>query len=95
MKIIKSIICLFKGHVINTFESLVKDYMHDSRNWLCECHRCGLYEMHDGATSGLSVTLTKREAYKKRDEFITEVIMLHNLLEKIRRKSIESSENSE
>jgi len=95
MKIIKSIICLFKGHVINTSESLVKDYMLDNRNWLCECHRCGLYEMHDGATSGLSITLTKREAYKKRDEFITEVIMLHNLLEKIRRKSIESSENPE
>ena len=95
MKIIKSIICLFKGHDINTSESLVKDYMLDSRNWLCECHRCGLYEMHDGATSGLSVTLTKRGAYKKRDEFITEMIMFHNLLEKIRRKSIEGSENPE
>lgn len=95
MKRIKSIICLFKGHVIDTSESLVKDYMHDSRNWLCECHRCGLYEMHEGAIGGISVTLTKREAYKKRDEFITQVVMLHNLLEKVRGKSIESSENPE
>jgi len=93
MKIIKSIICLFKGHDINTSESLVKDYMHDSRNWLCECHRCGLYVMHDGATSGLSVTLTKKGAYNARDEFIFRVAMAHSALERARRKIDESSEN--
>lgn len=59
---LKAIICLFKGHDIDPDESII--VMKDKRNWLCQCHRCGLYEMHDGAISGMSVTLTKREAYE-------------------------------
>lgn len=46
--ILKSIICIFKGHDINPDESIVGDIMIDKRNWLCKCHMCGLYEMHDG-----------------------------------------------
>ena len=67
MKLLKAFICLFKGHDIDPDESIIA--MGDKRNWLCECHRCGLYEMHDGAISGKSVTLTKREAYKVKNDF--------------------------
>ena len=65
MNLLKAIICRFKGHDIDPDESIIaSDVMKDKRNWLCQCHRCGLYEMHDGAISGMSVTLTKKEAYK-------------------------------
>ena len=68
MNLLKAIICQFKGHDIDPDESILNDVMRDKRNWLCQCHRCGLYEMRDGAISGMSVTLTKREAYiVKRD----------------------------
>ena len=68
MNLLKAIICQFKGHDINPDESIVSSVMRDKRNWLCQCHRCGMYEMHDGAITGESVTLTKREAYEvKRD----------------------------
>lgn len=61
-------VCLFAGHNINTEESIVKDIMLDKRNWLCKCHRCGLYIMHDGATSGLTVAMTRRSAMKIKKE---------------------------
>ena len=68
MNLLKAIICRIKGHDIDPDESIVSGVMKDKRNWLCQCRRCGLYEMHDGAISGISVTLTKREAYiVKRD----------------------------
>ena len=46
MNLLKAIICQFKGHDINPDESIID--MRDKRNWLCQCHRCGLYEMRDG-----------------------------------------------
>ena len=64
MNPLKAVICLFKGHDIDPDESIVSGVMKDKRNWLCQCHRCGLYEMHDGEISGISVILTKKEAYK-------------------------------
>ncbi len=68
MNLLKAFICLFLGHDIDPDESIVSGVVKDKRNWLCQCHRCGLYEMRDGAISGMSVTLTKREAYiVKRD----------------------------
>lgn len=67
--IIKAIICLFKGHDINPDESIVGDTMIDRRNWLCKCHRCGLYEMHDGAISNSTITLTKSQALRTKMEF--------------------------
>lgn len=68
MNLLKAFICLFKGHDINPDESIISDVMRDKRNWLCQCHRCGMYEMRDGAISGMRVTLTKKEAYEiKRD----------------------------
>ena len=68
MNLLKAIICRIKGHDIDPDESIVSGVMKDKRNWLCQCHRCGRYEMHDGAISGNSVTLTEKEAYEvKRD----------------------------
>lgn len=74
--ILKAVICLFKGHDINPNESIVGDIMIDKRNWLCKCHRCGLYEMHDGAISNLNVTMTKSRAYRTKMEFERDMEML-------------------
>ena len=67
--ILKAVICLLKGHDINPDESIVGEIMIDKRNWLCECHRCGLYEMRDGAISNKRITVTKSEAYRIKMEF--------------------------
>ena len=72
--ILKAIICLFKGHDINPDESIVGDIMIDKRNWLCKCHRCGLYEMRDGAISNQKLTLTKSGAYRFKMEFERDVM---------------------
>lgn len=72
--ILKAVICLFKGHDINPDESIVGDIMIDKRNWLCKCHRCGLYEMHDGAISNQTLTLTKSGAYRLKMEFERDVM---------------------
>ena len=74
MKIFKSIICLFKGHDIDPDESIVSNIMMlDKRNWICKCHRCGLYEMHDGAISNTSITLTESEALRMKRELELEI----------------------
>ena len=67
--IFKTIVCLFKGHIIDPNESIVGDTMIDKRNWLCKCHRCGLYIMHDGAISNRSVILTESQALRVKTEF--------------------------
>ena len=67
--IFKAIICVFKGHDIDPEESIVKDTMTDKRNWLCRCHRCGLYEMHNGAISNGTITLTESKALRTKMEF--------------------------
>ena len=67
--ILKAFICLFKGHDIDPDESIVGDIMTDKRNWLCKCHRCGLYEMHDGAISNKTITLTESQALRTKMEF--------------------------
>ena len=72
--IVKAIVCLFKGHDIDPNESIVGDTMTDKRNWLCKCHRCGLYEMHDGAISNLTTTLTKSQAMRTKMEFERDVL---------------------
>lgn len=71
--------CLFIGHKINIDESIVPS-MIDKRNWICKCHRCGLYEMHDGAISGTSITLSRREAERTAAEFEDEVFRINELL---------------
>ena len=74
MMLIKGIVCLFKGHDIDPDESIVGNTMLDKRNWLCRCHRCGLYEMHDGAISNSNITLTKSQAYRTKMEFERDVM---------------------
>ena len=59
---IKAIKCMFVGHVIEPSENIVADIIHDKRNWICKCHRCGLYLMHDGANSGITVTMSEKTA---------------------------------
>lgn len=67
--ILKAFVCLFKGHDIDPDESIVRDIIKDKRNWLCKCHRCGLYEMHDGAISNKTITLTESQAMRTKMEF--------------------------
>lgn len=76
---LKVIICLIKGHDIDIDESIVSETMPDKRNWLCRCKRCGYYLMHDGAGSGLTILLNKKEAYQIKNTFEEEVAMISNL----------------
>lgn len=80
--ILKAVICMFKGHDIDPNESIVGDVMTDKRNWLCKCHRCGLYEMHDGAISNLTMTLTKSQAMRTKLEFEREILNFRQAIEK-------------
>ena len=80
MNLLKAIICQFKGHDINPDESIID--MRDKRNWLCQCHRCGLYEMRDGAISGESVTLTERDAYKVKRDIEYQIAEIERIINK-------------
>lgn len=86
MNPIKAIKCHFAGHIIDTSESLVKTYMIDDRNWLCKCHRCGVYIMHDGAMSGMSVPMTKKQALETAAEFIAEIHRVNDTLENVKER---------
>lgn len=68
--ILKAVICMFKGHDIDPNESIVGDIMMDKRNWLCKCHRCGLYEMHEGAIGNSTITLTKSQAMRTKMDIL-------------------------
>lgn len=76
----KAIICRFKGHDIDPDESIVSGVMKDKRNWLCQCHRCGLYEMHDGAITGESVTITKKEAYRIKKDLEYQIAEIEKIM---------------
>jgi len=80
--ILKAVICLFKGHDIDPNESIVGDIMIDKRNWLCKCRRCGLYEMHDGAISNMTITLTKSQAMRTKMELERDVLNFRQLAER-------------
>ena len=80
--ILKAVVCLFKGHDIDPEESIVGDLMIDKRNWLCKCHRCGLYEMHDGAISNLTITITESQALRTKMKFEQEVLNFRQLAER-------------
>lgn len=80
--ILKAVICLFKGHDIDPNESIVGDIMRDKRNWLCKCRRCGLYEMHDGAISNMTITLTKSQAMRTKMELERDVLNFRRLTER-------------
>lgn len=78
--ILKAFVCLFKGHDIDPDESIIGDIMKDKRNWLCKCHRCGLYEMHDGAISNKTITLTESQALRTKMEFERDMLELKRWL---------------
>ena len=80
--ILKAVVCMFKGHDIDPNESIAGDIMRDKRNWICKCHRCGLYEMYDGAISGLSITLTKSQAMRTKLEFERDILNFRQSIEK-------------
>lgn len=63
--------CFFTGHcIIDKNESIVNGIMHDERNFLCKCQRCGLYVMHDGAISGLTIRfMSEKEAFRIKRDF--------------------------
>lgn len=61
--------CLIKGHKIDPKESIMLDVMINPYNLLCPCHRCGFYYMYD-SSSGMGMTLTKKQAYKTKQDFI-------------------------
>ena len=78
--ILKRLICGFKGHDPDPDDDLIEGIMNDPRNWLRRCKRCGRYVMHDGANSGLTVTLSESEAKqeaeglrREAEEFMREI----------------------
>ena len=81
MNPVGAIKCLFVGHDIDPEESIVADVMKDKRNWLCKCHRCGLYEMHDGAILQTTLTLTEREAIRTKMEFVRDIAEMYRHIE--------------
>lgn len=78
MNPLKAVICLFKGHDIDPGESIVSGF--PKNDWLCQCHRCGLYEMHDGEISGISVILTKKEAYKVKKDLEYQIAEIERIM---------------
>ena len=66
VKIVKFPICIIKGHVLDT-PSIINFI--DGGNHLKKCSRCGLYHARS-SLSGLTSTLSEREAMKWKREFI-------------------------
>ena len=71
--IFKWIICGLKGHEPDPDDDLIAGFTNEPRNWMRRCKRCGRYIMHDGAISGITVTLSEREAKQEAEEFMREV----------------------
>ena len=71
--IFKWIICGLKGHDPDPDDDLIAGFTNEPRNWMRRCKRCRRYVMHDGAISGLTVTLSEREAKQEAEEFRREV----------------------
>lgn len=63
--LIKYPLCVFKGHMLDT-PSII-DFI-DSGNYLKRCSRCGLYHARS-SLSGISITVSKRDAEKWKREF--------------------------
>lgn len=72
--------CFFSRHcIIDKSESIVNGIMHDERNFLCKCQRCGLYVMHDGAISGLTIRfMSERKAFCIKRELESSLAQLRN-----------------
>lgn len=79
MNIFKAVVCKVKGHVVDPEKDNIIFFQTahlNSRNWICKCKRCGVYIMHDGALSGMSVTISKKEAFKIKKEYERDMIDL-------------------
>ena len=87
MNIFKAIVCKMKGHVVDPEKDNIMVFQTikcDSRNWICKCKRCGVYIMHDGALSGMSVTISKKEAFKIKEDYKQDMLnLIHKQLEKV------------
>lgn len=77
MNLIKAIVCSFVGHDTKSSESIVNTYC--SNNWLKPCKRCGAYVMHGGIYD-VSITLSKKKAFKIKKEFEEETQALDKAL---------------
>ena len=85
--LVKAVICLFKGHNVDPDESIIDDeYMYDKRNWLCRCHRCGLYLAHDGAISQMSILMTKKGAYRFKRDYEQDIAQIKKTIESLSRR---------
>jgi hypothetical protein len=69
MTMIQSIICRFKGHIVDPEENIVNVPGLDKRNWICRCHRCGMYLMHEGVYTNGTIVMNKSEAMRTKEEF--------------------------
>ena len=79
---LRNLIVAWELHIAKYgFESIID--MRDKRNWLCQCHRCGLYEMRDGAISGMSVVLTERDAYKVKRDYEYQIAEIERIVNAI------------
>lgn len=85
---IKAIKCVFVGHVVDLSENIVADIIHDKRNWICKCHRCGLYLLHDGANSGMTVTISEKMARRVRKRIEHDIAYYKAKYDENKRRSI-------
>ena len=74
--VLKRIICNFKGHDPDPDDDLIAGIMNDPRNWLRRCKRCGRYVMHDGAISGITLTLSEKEARQVAKDLEAEIVAI-------------------
>lgn len=74
--ILKRIICGLKGHEPDPDDDLIEGIMNDPRNWLRRCKRCGRYVMHDGAISGITLTLSEKEARQAAKDLEAEIVAI-------------------
>ena len=74
--ILKRIICGFKGHDPDPDDDLIAGFTNEPRNWMRRCKRCGRYIMHDGAISGITLTLSEKEARQAAKDLEAEIVAI-------------------
>ena len=74
--ILKRIICGFKGHDPDPDDDLIAGFTNEPRNWMRRCKRCGRYVMHDGAISGITLTLSEKEARQAAKDLEAEIVAI-------------------
>ena len=74
--ILKRLICGFKGHDPDPDDDLIAGFTNEPRNWMRRCKRCGRYIMHDGAISGITLTLSEKEARQVAKDLEAEIVAI-------------------